>query len=128
MSTRGPKRQSKLSCREYDSLRVLNVDLQPLSLFVKTSEKVPQQALTDLLMKYGGYQPNMMGLNQVTYQLTKLPNILVVQVKRFLKNQYFTEKNPSLVMLPLDQIIDLRQCKLHLMQSHWVLRFPRNTA
>lgn len=47
-------------------------------------------ALTELLGKYKG-----------KYQLKALPPYLLIQVKRFTKNQFFEEKNNTIVNFPL---------------------------
>jgi hypothetical protein len=35
------------------------------------------------------------------FQITKLPQYLIVQIKRFTKNTFFTEKNPTVVNFPV---------------------------
>ena len=52
------------------------------------------------------------GDDKVQYQLLRLPKILVIQVKRFVKNSYFMDKNPSLVVTPIDDTVDFGPCSL----------------
>jgi len=43
------------------------------------------------------------------YKITKLPAYLVLHMKRFSKNAFFTEKNPTIVNFPIKQM-DLTPC------------------
>jgi U4/U6.U5 tri-snRNP-associated protein 2 len=45
--------------------------------------------------------------------LIKLPKYLILHVKRFTKNNFFVEKNPTLVNFPLKNL-DLKDCILSL--------------
>ena len=83
-----------------------------MSLFKHDSgdNSIPQELITGLLMKYNGKKQTKVGDDMVRYSLTRLPKILVVCIKRFIKNAYFVEKNQSLVITPLETGIDLRQC------------------
>jgi len=38
------------------------------------------------------------------YKITKLPAYLVLHMKRFSKNAFFTEKNPTIVNFPIKQM------------------------
>ena len=91
---------------------MLTLDLPPMSLFKKDGgeNSIPQELLSDLLAKYGGKKATKVGDNMYFYRIKKLPKILVVCVKRFIKNNYFVEKNQSIVITPLEAGIDLRPC------------------
>jgi U4/U6.U5 tri-snRNP-associated protein 2 len=43
------------------------------------------------------------------YRITQLPRYLIVHIKRFTKNVWFTEKNPTIVTFPLKSL-DLAPC------------------
>ena len=43
-------------------------------------------------------------LGRRQYQITKLPPYLVLHVKRFISNRYFTEKNPTIVNFPVKNL------------------------
>lgn len=66
----------------------------------------------DLLDKYDGKTKTNVKDNQVMYRISTLPQILVIQIKRFIKNNYFIEKNPSVVITPLDSGVDMKKCIL----------------
>lgn len=85
-----------------------------MSLFKQDAgeNSIPQELLTDLLAKYSGKQPTKLGDDMCYYRIKKLPQILVVCVKRFVKNSYFVEKNQSIVITPLAAGVDMRPCTL----------------
>jgi U4/U6.U5 tri-snRNP-associated protein 2 len=43
-------------------------------------------------------------LGRRKYRITRLPQFLVLHVKRFLNNRYFTEKNPTIVNFPVKNL------------------------
>lgn len=49
------------------------------------------------------------------YAITKLPPYLIMNIKRFTKNEYFTEKNNTIVPFPTEGL-DMRCC-MHLLCS-----------
>lgn len=44
------------------------------------------------------------------YHITRLPNYLIFHVKRFTKNNWAKEKNPTIVNFPIKGV-DLSECK-----------------
>ena len=84
--------------------RVLALDLPPAPLFQDALEKniIPQVPIADLLRKYDGASrtPTPRGGTR-TFRFTKLPKYLVVHYKRFTKNAFFREKNPTIVTFPV---------------------------
>ena len=38
------------------------------------------------------------------YRITKLPEYLVIHIKRFSKNEFFMEKNPTIVNFPIKNL------------------------
>lgn len=43
------------------------------------------------------------------FRVTRLPRFLVLHVRRFLKNQFFVEKNPTIVNFPVKNM-ELSAC------------------
>lgn len=89
-----------------------------MSLFKERNEQntIPQEYIVDLMDKYDGKTKTNVKDNQVMYRISLLPPILVIQIKRFLKNNYFIEKNPSVVVTPLETGVDMKRCKLPVTQ------------
>lgn len=69
----------------------LSLDLPQTPLFKDQHSALQQVGLTELLAKYRGGK----------YVLKTLPPYLLIQVKRFTKNQFFEEKNNTIVNFPL---------------------------
>ena len=82
----------------------------PLYKDADETKTIPQQNIYDLLEKYSGKQETRVGDNQCFYKIRKLPKILIVHIKRFTKNNFVVEKNPTIVISPLEGI-DLKKCK-----------------
>lgn len=94
----------------------LSLDLPPPPLFKSESEKniIPQVALMVLLSKFDGEQlhhNNATG-EKKRYVITRLPKYLVLHVRRFTKNFYFVEKNPTIVNFPIKNLDLKGHCKL----------------
>merc|ERR1712070_256716 len=83
----------------------LTVDVPAAPLFKDTLERniIPQVPLFACLAKFDGQTfQEMMNGDRRRYVITKLPRYLTVHIKRFSKNtQHFTEKNPTIVNLPV---------------------------
>lgn len=87
---------------------MLSLDLPPAPLFKDpTSEKniLPQVPIAQLLRKFDGATavetPAAGGLRRCAYRLVRLPPYLCVHVRRFTCNNFFVDKNPTLVTFPL---------------------------
>ncbi|CAH8355030.1 unnamed protein product [Eruca vesicaria subsp. sativa] len=86
---------------------MLGLDLPPPPLFKDVMEKslIPQVALFDLLKKFDGETATteVVGprLARVRYRVTKTPPYLMFHMVRFKKNNFFKEKNPTLVNFPV---------------------------
>ena len=88
---------------------MLSLDLPPPSLFPDALEKniIPQVPLQQLLAKFDGAtqvavlrpQPGLR-----TYALQQLPRFLVLHFRRFSRNAFFVEKNPTIVTFPLKHL------------------------
>ena len=44
------------------------------------------------------------GLLKKKYKILKLPRYLIIHVKRFYKNEFFLEKNPTIVNFPIKNL------------------------
>jgi len=90
--------------RTVTPFRMLALDLPPPPLFQDAMEKniIPQVPIADLLRKYDGATPTPTPRGGMrTFTFTKLPKYLVVHHKRFTKNAFFREKNPTIVTFPV---------------------------
>lgn len=59
----------------------------------------------DLLRKYGGSLiVDDIKAGRRKFRLTKPPRFLALHVKRFVKNQFFLEKNPTIVNFPVKNL------------------------
>ncbi|RHZ78976.1 hypothetical protein Glove_153g20 [Diversispora epigaea] len=99
--------------REIETIRtpflLLSLDLPPPPLFKDEVEKniIPQIALTTILSKYDGRTPQESGGTLKRSQLIRLPNYLIFHIKRFTKNNWAEEKNPTIVNFPIKNL-DMR--------------------
>ncbi|CAI9109179.1 OLC1v1008953C1 [Oldenlandia corymbosa var. corymbosa] len=88
---------------------MLGLDLPPPPLFKDIMEKniIPQVPLFNILKKFDGetvteiVRPKMA---RMRYRVTKLPKYLILHVRRFTKNNFFVEKNPTLVNFPVKNL------------------------
>mmetsp|Transcript_1843 Transcript_1843/g.3789 ORF Transcript_1843/g.3789 Transcript_1843/m.3789 type:complete len:584 (+) Transcript_1843:83-1834(+) len=91
---------------------LLTLDLPPAPLFKDALEKViiPQVPIFDLLRKFDGETiQDDVRTGRRKMRITRLPKFLAIHVKRFLKNQFFKEKNPTIVNFPVKGL-DLTKC------------------
>lgn len=85
----------------------LTCDLPPPPLFIDEFREniIPQVNLYQLLTKFNGvtekeyktYKDNFMK----RFEITRLPPYLILYIKRFTKNTFFVEKNPTIVNFPV---------------------------
>ncbi|NXU82130.1 SNUT2 protein, partial [Oreotrochilus melanogaster] len=85
----------------------LTLDLPTAPLYKDEKEQliIPQVPLFSILAKFNGvtekeyktYKENFLK----RFQLTKLPPYLIFCIKRFTKNNFFVEKNPTIVNFPI---------------------------
>ncbi|KAL7408861.1 hypothetical protein BDY24DRAFT_405114 [Mrakia frigida] len=81
----------------------LALDLPRPPLFQDSIEKniIPQVALSTILAKYDGTTPQEFGDTLKRHQVTRLPPYMILHTKRFTKNNFVEEKNPTIVNFPL---------------------------
>nr|CAG8461812.1 1194_t:CDS:10 [Entrophospora candida] len=84
----------------------LTLDLPPPPLFQDEVEKniIPQVALSTVLQKYDGRTTLESAGALKRFQLISLPNYLIFHIKRFTKNNWDLEKNPTIVNFPIKNI------------------------
>ncbi|KAI1280905.1 U4/U6.U5 tri-snRNP-associated protein 2 [Halotydeus destructor] len=85
----------------------LTLDLPPPPLFKDDMQEniIPQVPLHSLLAKFNGttekeyktYKDSFMK----RFQLVKLPQYIILYIRRFTKNTFFIEKNPTIVNFPI---------------------------
>lgn len=87
--------------------RYLSLDLPSAPLFQDELERniIPQVSLFELLNKFNGSTEKEYKTQQEShvkrFELTKLPPYLILCFKRFTKNNFFVEKNPTIVNFPV---------------------------
>jgi U4/U6.U5 tri-snRNP-associated protein 2 len=102
-----PRKKIKRSKKEIPFL-ILPLDMPPPPLFRDESERniIPQEPIFTLLNKFNGIQTQYFPVTneRKKYRITQLPRYLIVHIKRFTKNVWFTEKNPTIVTFPLKSL------------------------
>ena len=90
---------------------ILPLDVPPPPLFADSLEKniIPQVPLFELLNKFDGatekeYKTHK-DLFVKKFRLKALPPFLIVHITRFTTNQFFTEKNPTIVNFPIKNLV-----------------------
>ena len=88
----------------------LSLDVPPMPLFKDDSEKltIPQIPLQVLLKKFDGksFVEEKGTTIRKRMKIKKLPKYLIFHIKRFSKNQFFKEKNHTIINIPLN-ILDM---------------------
>ncbi|KAK6334085.1 hypothetical protein TWF696_002587 [Orbilia brochopaga] len=82
---------------------MLTLELPPAPLFQDEMDKniIPQVPLTTILSKYDGAKAQELGGLRRRYKLLQpLPPYLIFHIKRFSKNKFVFEKNPTIVTFP----------------------------
>jgi len=88
----------------------LTTELPPPPLFKDEFNEniIPQVSLYNLMSKFNGqtekeyktYKDNFLK----RFEITKLPRFIILYIKRFTKNTFFVEKNPTIVNFPVKSI------------------------
>ncbi|XP_057830465.2 uncharacterized protein LOC131041409 isoform X2 [Cryptomeria japonica] len=96
----GPENVVREVCRM--PFLMLGLDLPPPPLFKDAMEKniIPQVPLFNILKKFDGESVTEVVRPQIArmrYRVTRLPQYLILHMRRFTKNNFFVEKNPTLV-------------------------------
>ncbi|XP_062088229.1 uncharacterized protein LOC133794820 [Humulus lupulus] len=88
---------------------MLGLDLPPPPLFQDVMEKniIPQVPLFNILKKFDGEMVTEVVRPRVArmrYRVTRLPQYIILHMRRFTKNNFFVEKNPTLVNFPVKNL------------------------
>ncbi|KAL6011897.1 hypothetical protein ACLOJK_002363 [Asimina triloba] len=90
---------------------MLGLDLPPPPLFKDVMEKniIPQNLvpLFNILKKFDGESVTEVVrpcIARMRYRVTRLPQYLILHMRRFTKNNFFVEKNPTLVNFPVKNL------------------------
>lgn len=88
---------------------MLGLDLPPPPLFQDVMEKniIPQVPLFNILKKFDGESVTEVvrpRIARMRYRVTKLPQYLILHMRRFTRNNFFVEKNPTLVNFPVKNL------------------------
>ncbi|CAL5049789.1 unnamed protein product [Urochloa decumbens] len=88
---------------------MLGLDLPPPPLFKDAMEKniIPQVPLFNILKKFDGETVTEVvrpSIARMRYRVTRLPKYLILHMRRFTKNNFFVEKNPTLVNFPVKNL------------------------
>lgn len=89
---------------DYVRYLMLTLDLPPPPLFQDELEKniIPQVPLTTILSKYDGRKTQELLGHRKRYRLLHpLPPYLIFHIKRFSKNKFVAERNPTIVTFPV---------------------------
>ncbi|KAJ5105483.1 hypothetical protein NUU61_002830 [Penicillium alfredii] len=89
---------------------ILTLDLPPTPLFQSTNREsiIPQIPLTTLLNKYNGITASEKLAHRVRHRLLHpLPPYLLFHIKRFSKNRFVSERNPTIVTFPSPRSLDM---------------------
>lgn len=92
----------------------LTLDLPPKPLYVDPHKQIsiPQVHMQSLLEKFNGFSEKEYKLKGEErrdplikkFRISKLPEVLIFQISRFAKNNFFVEKNPTIVQYPVKNL------------------------
>ncbi|KAI3435999.1 hypothetical protein D9Q98_002056 [Chlorella vulgaris] len=108
----GKAKEAMQDATDHVPFLMLGLDLPAAPLFKDVMDKViiPQVPIFDILRKFDGelvHEDIKAGRRR--FRVTRLPRFLVLHVRRFLKNQFFVEKNPTIVNFPVKNM-ELSAC------------------
>ena len=81
---------------------MLSLDLPPIPLFKDTDESIaiPKKDIRELLNKYGGKEVVTTSSKRNAYKIRDQPRFLIFSIKRFVKLDFNSHKNPTVVTCP----------------------------
>ncbi|CEP15121.1 hypothetical protein [Parasitella parasitica] len=82
----------------------LDLPQAPLYQDEKDKDIVPQVPLTTILAKFDGNKVQEVANQMRRYSITRLPQFLIFHIKRFNKNSWTSEKNPTIVNFPIKDL------------------------
>lgn len=102
--------ESSTTTSNTNPFMILTLDLPPTPLFASSNSEsiIPQIPLTTLLAKYNGIQASEKLAHRVRHRLLHpLPPYLLFHIKRFSKNKFVSERNPTIVTFPSPRSLDM---------------------
>ncbi|KAK2752311.1 hypothetical protein FQN55_007351 [Onygenales sp. PD_40] len=102
--------ESDTSTSQTSPFLILTLDLPPTPLFQSANAEsiIPQVPLTTLLNKYNGIVASEKLSHRVRHRLLHpLPPYLLFHIKRFSKNKFVSERNPTIVTFPSPRSLDM---------------------
>nr|BAN65948.1 U4/U6.U5 tri-snRNP-associated 65 kDa protein, putative [Babesia bovis] len=87
--------------------KMITLDVPNAPIFKDDKEKniIPQVSIFQLLQKFQGESAHTSPTGELCkYKIWKLPDYLVINIKRFTKNNFFIEKNPTIVSFPMKNL------------------------
>ncbi|KAI9306643.1 hypothetical protein BJ944DRAFT_159532 [Cunninghamella echinulata] len=82
----------------------LDLPAAPLYQDEKEANIIPQVPLTTILNKYDGTTIQEVNGEKKRYHITRLPKYIIFHIKRFNKNNFSEEKNPTIVNFPIKNV------------------------
>ncbi|KAL1838616.1 hypothetical protein VTJ49DRAFT_2484 [Mycothermus thermophilus] len=117
ITTRTDETQDRLRFEESSEIQtditrflLLTLDLPPAPLFQDEQERniIPQVPLTTILSKYNGLTAQELNAQRRRYRLLHpLPPFIILHVKRFSKNKFVSERNPTIVTFDAREGLDV---------------------
>ncbi|KAF3481652.1 snRNP assembly factor [Arthroderma uncinatum] len=102
--------ESSTTTSQVNPFLMLTLDLPPTPLFQSSNKDsiIPQVPLTSLLSKYNGITASEKLSHRVRHRLLHpLPPYLLFHIKRFSKNKFVAERNPTIVTFPSPHGLDM---------------------
>merc|ERR1719273_1050625 len=96
-----------ITTKEKKKFYYMSLNLPPAPLFKDSMDRsmIPQVPLFDLLSKFDGQTVEILpNGTRKTYQISRLPKYLILHAKRFHENNWFVEKNPTLINFPIKNL------------------------
>jgi len=115
----GRKKKKNFSEKDYETSTskvqffYISLALPPAPLFKDEADRslIPQVPLFDLIGKFDGITTETLADgSKKRYTISRLPKYLMYHFKRFKDNNWFMEKNPTLVNFPIKNL-DMKQYK-----------------
>ena len=80
---------------------MLVLDLPETPVFKEESSLIPTVSIYDLLSKFDGITEQVLATESKTFRIKQLPDYLILAYRRFTRNEFFAEKNGTLVTAPI---------------------------
>ncbi|KAM3131536.1 hypothetical protein pb186bvf_016320 [Paramecium bursaria] len=92
------------SIKETKPFYFLTLDIPQVPLHKAEKAGIPHIPIETLLKKFDGQTNKDSSDGRRRFQITKFPKYIIVHMKRFMMNNFFMEKNPTIVSFPLHSL------------------------